>query len=122
MIATVDRNPTEVTCPLPAMPFAQPRLLDGPPLLRELQARCPISRVRTPAGHEGWMVTRHAEVKQLFADPQLGRTHPDPANAPRYTASILNGGPPLTMNFETEKADHARMRRLLTPFVSAADG
>jgi cytochrome P450 len=119
MIDLADRKPVGDTCPLPALPFAQPRLLDGPPQLRELQARCPVSRVRTPAGHEAWLVTRYAEVKQLFADPRLGRSHPDPASAPRYTASILNGGPALRLTYENEKAEHLRFRRLLTPFFSA---
>jgi cytochrome P450 len=104
-------------CPLPAMPFAQHGLFDLPPPVREMQAQRPITRVRTPAGDEAWLVTRHAELKQLLGNPRLGRSHPDPANAPRYSDSILNGGP--VGKHETEQADHARMRRLLTPFFSA---
>jgi cytochrome P450 len=104
-------------CPLPVMPFAQPGLLEVEPVVRDLQARCPVSRVRTPAGDEAWLVTRYAELKHLLGDPRLGRSHPDPANAPRYSESILNGGP--VGKHETEKTDHARMRRVLTPFFSA---
>src|SRR2546429_800934 len=51
-----------------------------------------IARVRTLVGDEAWMVTRHAEVKQLYADARLGRSHPDPEHAPRMTDSILFGG------------------------------
>jgi cytochrome P450 len=102
---------------LPTLPFEQPNPLGVPPLLRELQAGCPISRVRTPAGDEAWMVTRYAEVKQLFSDPHLGRAHPDPEQAARISDSILFGG--AMGNYETEQADHAQMRALLTPFFSA---
>ncbi|WP_218032099.1 cytochrome P450 [Dictyobacter kobayashii] len=63
------------------------------------------------------MVTRHAEVKALFSDRRLGRSHPDPEHAPRISNAILLGGP--MGNYDTEPADHAQMRALLTPFFSA---
>src|SRR5215831_10973407 len=102
---------------LPSMPFAQPDLLTMSPAVRALQAECPIGRVRTLTGDEAWMVTRHAELKRLFGERRLGRSHPDPANAARISDSILFGGP--ADNFATEEADDARMRSLLTPFFSA---
>lgn len=105
------------TSSLPTMPFAQPVPLTIAPLLRALQAERPITRVRTPAGDEAWLVTRHAEVKELFSDRRLGRSHPDPEHAPRINNAILLGGP--MGNYETEPTDHAQMRTLLTPFFSA---
>src|SRR5215469_3269656 len=102
---------------LPAMPFQQPGLLVMSPLVRELQARSPIARVQTPVGDQAWMVVRHAELKRLFGDARLGRSHRDPKNAARINDSILFGG--ATDNYETEHADHVRMRALLTPFFSA---
>jgi cytochrome P450 len=102
---------------LPTMPFAQPVPLTIAPLLRALQAERPITKVRTPAGDEAWLVTRHAEVKELFSDRRLGRSHPDLGHAPRISNAILLGGP--MGNYETEPADHAQMRALLTPFFSA---
>lgn len=105
------------TSHLPALPFEQPTPLTVPPLLRTLQAECPITRVRTPVGDEAWLVTRYAEVRQLLGDPRLGRSHPDPEHAPRISDSILFGGP--MEPYETEQADHAQMRALLTPFFSA---
>ena len=103
--------------PLPTLPFEQPDVLAVPPLLRRLQAERPITRVRTPTGDEAWHVARHAELKQLLGDSRLGRSHPDPEHAPRISDSILFGGP--AENYETEDADHARMRALLTPYFSA---
>ncbi len=105
------------TSSLPMMPFDQPEPLSIAPLLRVLQADSPMTRVRTPAGDEAWLVTRHAEVKALFSDRRLGRSHPDPKHAPRVSSNILLGSP--TGNYETEPTDHARMRALLTPFFSA---
>jgi pentalenolactone synthase len=103
--------------PLPTLPFEQPAPLTIAPLLRALQAERPITRVRTPAGDEAWLVTRYAEVKELLGDRRLGRSHPDPEHAPRISDSILFGGP--MERYETEQSDHAQMRALLTPFFSA---
>jgi cytochrome P450 len=101
----------------PILPFEQPDLLAVPPLLRRLQAARPITRVRTPTGDEAWHVMRHAELKLLLGDGRLGRSHREPERAPRISDSILFGGP--AENYETEHADHARMRALLTPYFSA---
>jgi pentalenolactone synthase len=52
-------------------------------------------------------------VRQLLDDPHLGRSHPDPDRAARTGESALFGGP--LGDFETEAADHARMRSLIQP-------
>jgi cytochrome P450 len=101
----------------PTMPFAQSVALTLAPLLQTLQAERPVTRVRTPAGDEAWLVTRHAEVKELFSDRRLGRSHPDPEHAPQISNAAILGGP--MGNYETEPADHAQMRALLVPFFSA---
>jgi pentalenolactone synthase len=99
------------------MPFDRPNLLEVPPRVRELQAECPVARVRTLTGDQAWMVTGYAELKQLFGDPRLGRSHPDPEHAPRISDSILFGG--AASNYATEREDDANMRALLTPLFSA---
>jgi cytochrome P450 len=105
------------TAELPRLPFPRPDVLDVAPLYRALQAQAPVVPVRTPAGDVAWLVTRHAEAKALFADPRLGRSHPDPARAARISGSALLGGP--MGDPATETAGHARMRRLLAPAFSA---
>ncbi len=102
---------------LPALPFPRPDPLATPPRLRQLQARGAVARVRTLTGDEAWQVVRYREIKRLLGDDRLGRSHPDPERAPRLSDSILFGGP--LQNYDTEAADHARLRRLLTPFFSA---
>lgn len=99
--------------PLPQLPFPRSRVLDLAPRFYELQREAPVVRVRTPAGDAGWLVTRHAEVKALLADPRLGRGHSDPENAARYSQSKLEGGP--LGDPETEDVEYGRMRRLLAP-------
>jgi cytochrome P450 len=106
-----------VAAELPQLPFPRQGILDVGPLSRTLQAQAPLLPVRTPAGDVAWLVTRHAEARTLFADPRLGRSHPDPARAARISAAALMGGP--MGDVRTEAADHARMRRLLTPAFSA---
>ena len=76
-----------------------------------------VRRVTTPAGDPAWLVTSYQTVKQLLNDPRLGRSHPDPARAARYTDSVILGQP--QGSFETERADHAQMRALLTRSFSA---
>lgn len=73
----------------------------------------PVHRIRTATGDEGWVVTRHADVRRLLADNRLGRAHPAPESAARTGDSALFGGP--LGNFDTEHTDHARMRGLLQP-------
>ncbi len=76
-----------------------------------------VRRVTTPAGDPAWLVTSYHDVKQLLNDPRLGRSHPDPARAPRYTDAVIFGQPQGSP--ETEQAEHAQMRALLTRSFSA---
>jgi pentalenolactone synthase len=101
---------------LPQLPFRQTHLLETAPTLRQLQSRGTVHRVRTPVGHEAWLVTGYAQVRELLDDPRLGRSHPRPETAARSGESALFGGP--LGNFDTEAADHARLRALLQPHFS----
>ncbi len=98
------------------LPLPQTHPLELPPQLRLLQSQGTIHRIRTPAGHEAWLVTGYAAVRRLLDDDRLGRAHPEPHTAARIGESALFGGP--LGNFDTEEADHARMRSLLQPHFS----
>jgi cytochrome P450 len=102
--------------PLPQLPFQQTHPLETAPTLRELQSRGAIHRIRTPVGHEAWLVTSYAHVRELLDDRRLGRSHRQPDTAARSGESALFGGP--LGDFDTEAADHARMRALLQPHFS----
>ena len=86
------------------------------PALRALQSHGTIHRVRTAVGDDAWMVTSYPKVRELLDDDRLGRSHPDPDTAARTGDSALFGGP--MGDFETEEADHARLRALLLPNFS----
>ncbi|MBV9847888.1 MAG: cytochrome P450 [Kutzneria sp.] len=101
---------------LPSLPFPRPSAFDLAPELLRLQEQGPITRVRTAAGDEAWLVTRHDEVKALFADPRLGQSHPEPERAAKVSNSVLIGG--ARDNYETEDADNAAMRAMLMPAFS----
>jgi cytochrome P450 monooxygenase len=104
---------------LPALRYEEPNIGRLSAQLRALRDRGPICRVRTPAGSPAWLVTRHAEMKQLLMDKRLVRTHADPANGPKYADN-----PFMTMLMgrvhpaEFGKA-HAEDRAALNPVFSA---
>lgn len=102
----------------PALPFTRPNVLELAPLYELLRREAPIAAVTTPAGDPAWLVTRYEEVRDLLGDKRLGRSHPHPERAARITHAAIADGP--SGSYETEEADHRRMRRLLTPAFSAA--
>jgi cytochrome P450 len=99
------------------LPFPRPNVLDLAPLYDVLRREAPVTPVTTPAGDPAWLVTRFEEVRDLLSDKRLGRSHPEPERASRLTSAAVLDGP--TGNYDTEEADHTRMRRLLTPAFSA---
>ncbi|MEU0878727.1 cytochrome P450 [Lentzea sp. NPDC005914] len=99
------------------LPLPRPNVLDLAPLYEVLRREAPIAPVTTPAGDPAWLVTRFEEVRLLLGDKRFGRSHPFPDEASRLTTAAVLDGP--TGTYETEEADHARMRRLLTPAFSA---
>jgi cytochrome P450 len=98
------------------LPIVQSHALEIAPAYRELQEERPVTRVRTAVGDVAWMFTRHEHVKALFSDDRLGHAHADPANAPRFSDSVLLGGP--MGDRATEEDMDRRMRGLLAPAFS----
>lgn len=76
-----------------------------------------IAQVRDTQGRPAWLVSGHERVRELLADPRLSRSHPNPGHPVRLTQPGLFGGP--IPDPEGELADLHRMRRLLTPPLSA---
>jgi pentalenolactone synthase len=75
-----------------------------------------IQRVSDAQGRPAWLVSGHEKVRELLADPRLGRSHPNPGHPARLTQPGLFGGP--IPDPEGELADLHRMRSLLTPSLS----
>lgn len=76
-----------------------------------------IQRVSDTQGRPAWLVSGHARVRDLLADPRLSRSHPNPGHPVRLTQPGLFGG--AIPDPEGELADLHRMRKLLTPSLSA---
>ncbi|ODU04810.1 MAG: cytochrome [Pseudonocardia sp. SCN 72-86] len=108
---------TAATTDLPRLPFPRDGVVDVAPLYARLRAAAPVTPVRTPAGDPAWLVTGYDEARALFADPRLGRAHPDPERAARISGSALLGG--SIGDAGSERTQHAMMRSLLAPAFSA---
>ncbi|MFJ5265078.1 cytochrome P450 [Streptomyces sp. NPDC088387] len=102
--------------PVPAYPMARAAgcPFDPPPALQEQQERGRLARVRLWDGSTPWLVTGHADQRELLLDPRVSAdfTRPGyPLSAPRTSDSsasfILMDDP-----------EHARLRRMVTaPFA-----
>jgi cytochrome P450 len=101
----------------PRLPFTRANALAIAPDYEALRSRAPISRVLTPAGDPAWLVTSYEEAKEVFRDKRFGRSHPAPEQAARISNAAIQDGP--SGDFETEEAEHKRMRRMLAPAFSA---
>jgi cytochrome P450 len=101
----------------PRLPFARANALAIAPDYETLRRQAPISRVLTPAGDPAWLVTSYEEAKEIFRDKRFGRSHPAPEQASRISGAAIQDGP--SGDFETEEAEHKRMRRMLAPAFSA---
>jgi cytochrome P450 len=75
-----------------------------------------IERIETPAGDPAWQVCGYADVKALLADQRVGRGHPEPARAPKYSKVDLSGRP--AGGSESEYPEHARWRRAMNKVFS----
>src|SRR5260370_5169581 len=73
--------------------------------------------VTPPAGDPAWFVSGYETIKRLLTDPRLGRSHPDPKQASRYSEAVIFGQPMASS--PNEQAEHAAMRKLLSPSFSA---
>lgn len=76
-----------------------------------------VQRITTQAGDPAWLITGYDTIRQLLVDRRLGRSHPDPENAARYSESVIFGQ--AVPSSPTEREDHARIRRLLGRSFSA---
>ncbi|MEU0792075.1 cytochrome P450 [Amycolatopsis sp. NPDC005961] len=101
----------------PRLPFTRANALAIAPDYEALRRQSPISRVLTPAGDPAWLVTSYEEAKEVFRDKRFGRSHPAPEQASRISNAAIQDGP--SGDFETEEAEHKRMRRMLAPAFSA---
>ncbi|HEY0494123.1 MAG TPA: cytochrome P450 [Kutzneria sp.] len=101
----------------PRLPFPRPNAMDIAPLYAVLNREAAPVEVLTPAGDPAWLVTRFEQARMIFGDRRFGRSHPAPEQASKVSDAAVFGGP--TGEYEDERADHDRLRRMLVPAFSA---
>ncbi|WP_219513772.1 cytochrome P450 [Nonomuraea ceibae] len=97
------------------LPTTRTSPFDPPEALAEIRAERPVTRLAYPDGHEGWLVTGHAQARAVLADPRFSsrpelRHHPVPGPAAGGTGQPSPPG----MFTSMDPPDHTRYRRLLT--------
>lgn len=99
-------------------PFARPSAMSPAPAYRQVQQTCPVTEATGPYGLRAWLVTRHADVREVLADGRFSwaamARHGDPSvpldRLARDEAGILLG---------TDSPEHDRLRGLVTRHLSA---
>lgn len=75
-----------------------------------------IERIETPAGDPAWHVVGYSAVKTLLADQRIGRGHPEPHKAARYSSDQFAGRPATSSG--DEYAEHAWWRKAMNKVFS----
>ncbi|AJC60751.1 MULTISPECIES: cytochrome P450 [Streptomyces] len=90
-----------------AYPFGPADKLNVDATLAGIAGEEPILRVRLPFGGDAWLVTRHADVKTVLADPRFSRAAAVGDHVPRTVAVGL----PRTSMLSMDPPEHSRLRR-----------
>ncbi|MET9514520.1 cytochrome P450 [Streptomyces sp. NPDC002994] len=104
----------EASTPLPAMPVTRPAgcPFDPPAELAQLREQQPLTRMRYPDGHVGWLATGHSVVRAIFADPRFSSRY----ELMHYPFADVGELPPAPVGDLTgmDAPEHTRYRKLLT--------
>ncbi|MFJ3935193.1 cytochrome P450 family protein [Streptomyces parvus] len=99
-------------------PLRDPRFFADPyPAYDRLRERCPVQRVPTGSGgHQGYLITGHAEAREAFTDPRLSK---DTARffADRPSDRDLHPAISRTM-LASDPPAHTRHRRVAAPLFT----
>ncbi|MGM1059330.1 cytochrome P450 [Saccharothrix sp. Mg75] len=99
-----------------ALPTKRTAVFDPPAQLGEIRATEPISRLRFPDGHEGWLVTGYAPAREVLADRRFSSRselhHPLRGMADRPVPRQDPAKPGMFIGMDAP--DHTRYRKLLT--------
>ncbi|MFF0626352.1 cytochrome P450 [Streptomyces sp. NPDC004296] len=102
-----DRAPA--AAPVRAYPFPRPSATEVPPVYEELRQSAPVCPARFPSGDEGYVVSRHEDVRTVLGDPRFSRAATVAPGAPRLTTVAFEQGGLFTM----DPPEHTRLRSLV---------
>ncbi|WP_328689355.1 cytochrome P450 [Streptomyces caniferus] len=111
-----DTRPT-TTGPRPAatpQPTVRTRPFDPPEEYRTLREQAPVTPVTFPDGTNGWLVTRHEDVRAVLADPRFGANRRAARTGAPVPADTPLPPPAPGMFIFMDPPEHTRVRRLLT--------
>jgi cytochrome P450 len=93
---------------------SHPTPFDPPPELRQRSELEPVSRLRFPDGHIGWLVTGYSAVRAVLADARFS-SRPELQHLPLEQDRIPDEPQPIAPGFfsRTDPPEHTRYRRLL---------
>jgi cytochrome P450 len=95
-----------------SFPFPPGSPYDPPPELARLRGECPVARVTMPSGDRAWVATRHADVRQIYADRRFSRAATAKPGAPAFSRAAPQA--PSSIIF-LDPPEHSRLRRLIAP-------
>ena len=99
-----------------AFPFPPaPSLYHPSPIFGELRDDRPVAPVRMPDGGTAWLVTGHAEVRQVLVDPRFSRAAAASGSAAQGGLAQLASDTILGM----DPPEHTRLRRLVARAFTA---
>ncbi|GAA2785694.1 cytochrome P450 [Crossiella cryophila] len=97
------------------LPTARDTPLDPPEVISRLRAQAPIARFTYPDGHEGWIVTGHAQARAILADSRFS-SRLEYVHAPVAGDRAANFDPsqvPPGMFNKMDAPEHTRFRKQL---------
>ncbi|GAA4917149.1 cytochrome P450 [Nonomuraea thailandensis] len=102
-------TPTEAI----VLPTGRPTPFDPPAELGELRESRPITPLAYPDGHQGWLVTSHALVREVLADRRFS-ARSELRHLPVDSGGQAGQPAPPGMFISTDPPVHTRYRHLLT--------
>lgn len=115
MTASVETGPSVL--PEYPQPRAQGCPFDPSPGVRALQAQSPVTRVRLWDGSTPWLITRHADIRAVLADPRVSADSTRDGY-PTQSAAVSARRAEARSFIAMDDPDHARLRRMVTaPFT-----
>jgi cytochrome P450/thioesterase domain-containing protein/acyl carrier protein len=113
--AITQNSPDDLT-----MPTERANAFDPPAELTRLREQAPVTRLRYPDGHLGWLVTGHAAARAVLSNPafsarlDLKRL---PIGSPSDSGTVATVPPGYFLGMDPP--DHTRYRRLVAPRFTA---
>lgn len=115
MTASAEAGPAVL--PEYPQPRAQGCPFDPSPDVRALQTRSPVTRVRLWDGSTPWLITRHADMRAVLADPRVSADSTRDGY-PTQSAAVSARRAEARTFIAMDDPDHARLRRMVTaPFT-----